>query len=761
MSAFVDTRVLDFSRHFAAAMAAMHLADFGAEVIKIDPTTEDRGRAEPGYLAWNRNKKRLALDLADPADLAAAKTLIADADVVIFDSAPGVLAPLGLDAETLRAGHPRLVHAWAPPYGETGRWSGLPPSHTLLSALTSIARRQPSYTGSPVHLVTPQAYYGQANLLAAAIGAALFDRERSGVGRAVTVTGLHGAAEVTTPTQIEDAPAPVIWGSPKGGAPNYRLYRCADGEHLFFGALFTAPYMRALDVSGVLGEVLAHPDVSGDIDAALVAPGALITMALLEAWFGSKPRDECIAIMHAADVPCGPVNTREAWFASPTVAANHMRLQLDHPELGPVTMPGVALQLGGSPAVETRLSAPATLAGIAARAPPPAPRSGRRSPLPLAGIKILDLGVIIAGAYGPTILANWGAEVIKVEGPEGDVFRSSITFWSFNRGQRGLCLDLKHEAARQVLYEMAAQADIVLDNYRHGVRERLGITYEALRRINPRIITHSITGYGDDASRLTLAALDPILQAESGLQQAQGGYGGEPVMHAIPPNDVHTASLSAFAVVAALCARERTGLGQEIRASLAATSLMTQFAQFVRYPGGPEPAMGERDCVGSCALERFYECQDGWIAIACLTPRLWEALRTALGLSAMDPQSALREPRHGALADAVARALKPLTCEAALARLEAAGAPAAPALTGPEIYDDAYLAQNGYLDAHARPGVGVVRTAKAYAKFDGDSGVFPCPAPLLGEHTVEVLAEYGLSPERVGALIASGAVIQP
>src|ERR1700761_6748917 len=118
MSAFVGTRVLDFSSHFAAALAAMHLGDFGAEVIKIDPTTEDRGKTEPGYLAWNRNKKRLALDLAEPANLAAAKTLIADADVVIFDSAPGTLASLGLDAETLTLHHPRLIHAWAPPYGE-------------------------------------------------------------------------------------------------------------------------------------------------------------------------------------------------------------------------------------------------------------------------------------------------------------------------------------------------------------------------------------------------------------------------------------------------------------------------------------------------------------------------------------------------------------------------------------------------------------------------------------------------------------------
>ena len=266
MSALAGVRVLDFSGHFASAMAAMHLGDLGAEVIKVDPTADERGRAEPGYLAWNRNKRCLVLDLLRPQDLAEAKRLIADADVVIFDTPPGGLEELGLDGATLTGLHDHLIHVWAPPYGERGRWSSLPASHHLLAAVTGISRAQSSYSGAPVHLISPQAYYGQANGLAIAIGAALYERVHSGRGQAVVVSGLHGAALVM-PTTRFDGQRAAVWSAPVGGAPNYRLYECADGQWLFLGALFEAIYLRALEATGTLVEVLSDPMIDGDLRA--------------------------------------------------------------------------------------------------------------------------------------------------------------------------------------------------------------------------------------------------------------------------------------------------------------------------------------------------------------------------------------------------------------------------------------------------------------------------------------------------------------
>jgi len=755
MSAFAGVRVLDFSSHFASAMAAMHLGDLGAEVIKIDPTADERGRAEPGYLAWNRNKRRLVLDLLRPDDLAEAKRLVVDADVAIFDAPPGGLEELGLDGPTLTGLHDHLIHVWAPPYGERGRWSSLPASHHLLAALTGISRAQSSYSGVPVHLISPQAYYGQANCSAIAIGAALYARARSGRGQAIVVSGLHGAALVM-PTTLFEAPRAAVWSAPVGGAPNYRLYQCADGQWLFLGALFEPIYLRALDATGVLVEVLSDPLIDGDLRAALVEPGARMTMAKLDAAFRTKPRAEWLAILEAADVPSGAVHTREEWFCSETIAANGMRVELQHPELGTVQMPGVSLHMSATPPLAPRLSELLSDRPIFPPRAAPVASGVARDEAPLAGVKVLDLGVVIAGAYAATILAGLGADVVKIETPSGDPFRSYATaFCSYNRGKRSLVLDLKRSDAREVFFELVAQADVVLDNYRLGVREWLGISYETLRTVNPRIISLSISGYGTEGPQASLPGFDPLLQAQSGLMQAQGGYGSEPVFHHIAVNDVGSAAMSAFAIVAALVACTRTGEGQEVYTSLATQSVLLQIGELTTHPGAPAPPMGARDCIGESALERYYECADGWIAIACATPPRCAALFDALGLDEVEAQAALAEECHGVLASRIAEALEHLSVERALTRLGEAGAPAVPVLTVDETYADAYLRENDYYESYLDPAFGPAEGPGCIARFTRTKSAYRRAAPMLGEHSIEVLREFDIPRGLIGALFES------
>ena len=610
MTAFAGVRVLDCSGGRAGAMAAMHLGDLGAHVVRVDATDDERGRDEPGYLAWHRNKTRVVLDLDDPAELAAVRRLIGESDVVIFDSSPDELERRGLDGRTLTRAHERLIHAWAPPYGERGRWSSLPASHHLLAGLTGIAFEQASYDDVPVHLVSPQAHYGQANTLALAIGAALHERDRSGQGQTVVVSGLQGAAQVMIATRWERSTT-TLWRAPVGGAPNYRLYQCADGEWLFLGGLFEPVYLRALEVTGVLAEVLTEPEIDGDLRAALVAPGAKVTTRLLEAAFRGRSRAVWLALLEAADVPCGPVRSRAEWFHHETVAANGMRVTLTHPELGAVEMPGVSIRMSASPAVGPRL---------VERAPDPStpwcetpdaptvtdPDSGGA---PLAGVKVLDLGVVIAGAYAGSILASLGADVVKIEAPHGDPFRAYGTgFAHYNRGKRSLVLDLKQPAALTAFLQLVRESDVVLDNFRLGVRERLGITYEQLRDVNPRIISCSISGYGTEGPQASQPGFDPLLQAQSGLMQAQGGIGSEPVFHGIPVNDVGSAAVAALGIVAALYARSRTGEGQEVHTSLAAQSVLLQSGEVTTHPTAPAPPTGGRDCTGTSVFEQYYEC---------------------------------------------------------------------------------------------------------------------------------------------------------
>ncbi len=748
MSAYDGVRILDFSQGVAGPMAAMLMADFEAEVVKIEPPAGDRLKDHPGYLAFNRNKRVVTLDLARADDLARARALIAAADVALFDQAPGVLEPLGLDAPSLTAAHPSLVHVWMPPYGTQGAWSQLPPHHSLLTALSGVAFRQGAYGDQPVHLILPLVWYGQAVTGAAAIGAALLERSRSGLGQAVTVSGLHGVAEVTGPVRVLSDP-PLPRGAPLGALPSYRLYQCGDGQWLFLGTLFANFYAKAIEAMGLMAlweDLVTDP---------------LLARETLAAVFTKRPRNEWLEILQAAGVPCAPVGPREAWFDGSAVAQGGLRARFQHPLRGEVSMPCTPVKLSATPGSVRALPAPATAPAWKPRSP--AIASGRRTAShgPLHGVRVLDLGTVIAGAHAGGLLANLGADVIKIEPLDGDPFRSDGGgFLAYNRGKRGLGLDLKQPAAVELFHDLARRSDVVLDNYRFGVRQRLGIDYAALRAVNPRIISCSINAYGEQGDRARLPGFDPLLQAEAGMMQAQGGE-DEPILHTIPVNDVATAAIVAFGVIAALNAREATGEGQEVLTSLMAQSLTFQLAEMTTYEGRPPNDVGARDCLGVRALHRFYQCGDGdWLAIVCERRQEAAALGTVLDLDLGELDTALAASRDGALAQALATAFGARRGAEVLAELLAAGVAAAPALRGSEALESEWLWENGLLERWRHPRVGDVVSVRAYADFGHSPAGFHHPTPDLAQHSADLLGEMGIAADRIEALIASGAVFE-
>ena len=336
LGAYAGVRVVDFTQGVAGPMAAMMLGDFGAEVIKIEPPVGDRGGDAPGYLAFNRNKQVARLDLETHAGMAAARTLLAGADVALFDGSPKRQAALDLSAQALTSGYPSLVHAWMPPYAAKGRWSELAPRHSLLSALSGWCWRQGATADQPVHMVTPFAWYGQAVMACSAIGAALLERARSGCGQGVVVSGLHGFAHVGGPTRILSAPRPPR-ATPQGANPRSRLYRCADGQFLFLCAFFPSFYRQ-------LFETLGYADLT---EALLVDDEA--ARNLLDEVFATAPCDEWTTRLMAAGVPCAPVGARETWLAGEAVGQAGLRISLQHPEFGEVAMPGPPAALSATP----------------------------------------------------------------------------------------------------------------------------------------------------------------------------------------------------------------------------------------------------------------------------------------------------------------------------------------------------------------------------------------------------------------------------
>jgi crotonobetainyl-CoA:carnitine CoA-transferase CaiB-like acyl-CoA transferase len=738
MTAYAGIRVLDASQGLAGPMAAMLLGDFGAEVIKVEPPEGDRAKDRPGYVAWNRNKSTLTLDLAAEADRARFDGLLAGADVAVFDHGPTALAALGLEGSTLAALHPRLVHLWVPPYGTTGAWSDLPAHHATLTGLTGTAFRQGSYADQPVWHVAPLAHYAQAIMGAAATGAALYERAHSGLGHTVVVSGLHAMAETACPISTIGA-APLPRGRPTGGSPSYRLYQCGDGEWLFLGTLFSHFFARAIEALELDG-------------AEVFDVGEAIHEKLM-----SAPREHWLTLFRARDVPAGPVGRREDWLKNEIIQANGLAVTLEHPLLGPVEMPSPPAKLEKTPASARRLARAATEAEIAAFSAPQEPPTLDATPrpaLPLAGVRVLDLGTVIAGTYAATILANFGADVVKVEPAEGDPFRSGGPgFINYNRGKRGLGLDLKDSDGRALFLDLAKTADVVLDNYRLGVRERLGVDYAPLAAVNPRIISCSANTYGSKSADAKLPGFDPLLQARSGMMAAQGGAGGEPVFHTIPVNDVATAALTSFAIITALYAREHTGEGQNIETSLAAASAAYQFGELVAYAGRSPPPDGSRDCVGFAALDRYYPCQTGWLTLACTAPPHFEGLARALDrpewLDRWNAERALAEPRDGALAAEIIDALAALTRDEAVAALANAGVPAAPVLRGDEAQRTEFFWDNGYYQLYAHPYGGELIGGRGFAAFNGVPARFERLHPELGEHGVEVLTDYGIPRQRI------------
>ena len=420
------------------------------------------------------------------------------------------------------------------------------------------------------------------------------------------------------------------------------------------------------------------------------------------------------------------------------------------------------------PAPPARLSAtPARVNGLpqAISEPPtwPAKSVGSARPAPsaapLAGIKVLNLGTVIAGAYAGTILASLGAEVIKIEGPEADPFRSDGSqFLVYNRGVRGLGLDLKQRAARDVFLDMVRSADVVIDNYRLGVRNRLGIGYATLKAINPRIISCSINAYGDTGPWAALPGFDPLMQAEGGMMAAQGGD-DDPILYSIAVNDIATAAVVSASVIAALNARETTGEGQEIVSSLLAQSLLYQLGEMVDYAGRPPNDKGGRDCLGLRALYRYYPCADGWIALACESEAEAAAVGRILGVEL--GAAPLVAARDGELASQIEAALASRARDETIEALLDAGVSTTPVRRFDEALQDPWLWQNGHMAPWVHPRLGPAVSARTYADFSRTPGGFKLPTPDLGEHTREVLADYGVPDARIAELLATGAAFEP
>jgi crotonobetainyl-CoA:carnitine CoA-transferase CaiB-like acyl-CoA transferase len=708
-------------------MAGMLLADLGADVVRVSAPEAhgDRlaparpGSASPETLAWDRGKRYATADQVPE--------LAVMAEVVLSD-APWEEG-MGLATGHGEGGHAGggQVRVWMPPHSSSGRFAGLPDDPVLRTALGGFAAHHPSVTGRPVASVVPTFTAVHAAMGASAAAAGLLRVQTAGTaGDTVVVSGLHAMAACLCSMAITGLDVEEVYssGTRIPGAPNFRAYQASDGRWLYLAALSPEFFLSALSVLERV-DVMLLPGVDGEFTNLLVPRTGTQVGDELEKTFATRTCAEWIADLTAAGIPAAPVATRAEWLAGPY---HDGLVALDHPDLGPVTMPGIPVRLSATPGQVRALpservlhsvppswlsqTAPARAGGGSAAvttggdsAPPPLPQ-GR----PLAGLRVVDLSTFLAAPFVSSLLADYGAEVIKVERPGGDPYRVfTASYAAINQRKAIATLDLRDPAAASVLADLLRDADVLVDNMLASGLERLGLGQAELAAVNPGLIRCSVSAFGRSGAHGNLPGFDPVLQSLSGLAAVQGGADlgitdpslvGEPCVAAANPDpsdanppvttsapvhDIATGVLGALGVLAALFDRvrpagaraeeagaEETGReeagaeqgmpegagdagpgGQHVTASLAASAGFLQLAEMTTFAGRPSADIGGVDYPGPSPLRRLYRAADGWLAIAAITG---EQLTTLLSVTGTADPAGLTGPDGlaGALAEAFA-----------------------------------------------------------------------------------------------------------
>lgn len=388
---------------------------------------------------------------------------------------------------------------------------------------------------------------------------------------------------------------------------------------------------------------------------------------------------------------------------------------------------------------------------------------------PLTGIKVVDLSRIIAGPFCTLQLADMGAEVIKVENPnKGDDLRSippfmngeSSYFLLNNRNKKSMTLNLKKPQGKEVLTKLIAEADVVIQNFRPGVMDKLGFSYEKMAEINPRIIYCSISGYGDDNPS---GAYDPIIQGESGIMSVNGDPDGLPVKIGVPVGDLMASLYAVSGILYAILMRNTTGKGQHIEISLldCLVSLLALPASIYVGTGENPPRVGN----GHPGFNPYdlFPTKDGYINIACGNDSLWKKFCDATGLEEYkeDPRFLTlndRKEHRSELQEICKNALRTKPTEEWVKIFSEIGVPNGKIRTIKEVFADEDLKKRDMIAKMWHPVAGDFEYMGNPVKMSSQTEVKNCPPPLLGEHTEAILKSLGYSEEKMEELRSEGVI---
>lgn len=640
-------RVIDFGQYIAGPLATMMLGDQGAEVIRVDPPSGPRWQT-PANASWNRGKRSIALDLKTPEGVDTARRLIATADVVVENFRPGVMDRLGLGADAMREANPALIYCSLPGFAHDDPRRGIAAWEGVLGAATAYYHgRAAEGEGNPTHFsAIPLASNFAAFTAVNSITAALIARERLGRGQRIEtalfnamyeVFGARAQRNLATDGAASNAPPAVRPGGPDplGGGH----YQASDGRWM------QVLFLRPRHFTWFAEQVFPDDWKAAGLDnpSQLRRDPALREdlRQRLAALFRTRPAAEWESYVNEeVGTPLCMAQTTAEWLQDPHARATRSVVTVDDPEFGPMSQPGFPVQLHGTPAPDPEprhaldADRDAILAELDSRPAPATREDGEQLVTALDGIRVIDTTQIWAGPTAGRVLAEFGADVIKID----DTAHPVASHEHVNSGKRTLLLDLQSEAGRNVLWRLLEDTDVFTENSRKGTADRIGIGYDALRARKPDLIYASVTTYGHNGPRGDHRGWEPFGQAASGMQSRMGGD-GVPIIQPYAVCDYGTGMMAAFAVLLGLFHRARTGQGQRVEAALSMTGTFHQTPFMYDYEGRSwegEPA--GPDAKGFGPLQRLYEASDGWFFLGARRselPRLAEVLALD-GLTPLD-----------------------------------------------------------------------------------------------------------------------------
>jgi crotonobetainyl-CoA:carnitine CoA-transferase CaiB-like acyl-CoA transferase len=738
--ALAGLRVVDFGQWLAGPLVATWLADAGADVVRVDPPGGPRW-AHPANAMLQRGKRSIVLDLHAEDEREVARQLAGRADVVVENFRPGVMTRLGLGPAEMLAANPRLLYCSLPGFGEDDPRARVPGWEGVVSAAAGLylypGCTPMDYigdrTGDPIYSALPVASSYGAFVAAHSIMAGLIARERTGAGQRIEVPLFDACFELIGAGVMKTGKPPAAPAGPRMTAtlPQLGHYRCADGRWLEL-CLFQDRHLAWFAETFLPPEFVA--DGMGDAERMLTDPAlqerARQRYARLLA---TRPaRDWEIAINEESGASAALCQTAEDWLTLDAHARDSGAvIELDDFQYGRTTQAGFPIRMSHTPPAvifpRRPLDADRTEILAELARPAPAPEPAAPGPpeedlaRPLAGIRILDVAQVLAGPTVGRVLAEYGAEIVKIH---SFTDRQLGMHLYTNSGKRSIMLDLKTPEGMAVFERLSDGIDVFVQNFTRGVADRMGIGEKTQRERNPGLVYVSISAFGHEGYRGGWRGREQLGQGPTGMQTRLGGD-GEPLMAPYPYNDYGSGNLAAFATLLALYYRMRGGGGQHVQSSLTHSGTFLQIPFMVAYPGRVWDEPRGQSAKGLGPHDRLYAAADRWFYLC-----------SPAGLDAVAELAGLGEAQlAGIFRSAPARDW--------VDRLTAAGIGAHVLMDQPDLMDDPVARARGLAVERDHPGFGRAAMAGPSPRLSRTPARPARPAGPPGSDTRAVLEELG------------------